>query len=110
VVIILFMFHYRDTVICSPMLCEWLLHCSCVVTVIQLYVAHYFVIGYYSVLFVTNMQLYIANDSLPSHKENICLCSASVTLSLTASHPSWFDSERPSHHAIFEENFDFSLI
>jgi len=30
--------HY-DTVICSLMLGEWLLYCSCVVTVIQLYVA-----------------------------------------------------------------------
>jgi len=28
-----------DTVICSLMLCEWLFYCSCVVTVIQLYVA-----------------------------------------------------------------------
>jgi hypothetical protein len=29
-----------DTVICSPMLCEWLLYCSCVVTSMQLYTAN----------------------------------------------------------------------
>jgi hypothetical protein len=40
--------HY-DRVICSPMLCEWLLHCSCVVTMIQLYVAQFNVSGYYIV-------------------------------------------------------------
>jgi len=34
---------------CSPMLCEWLLYCSCVVTVIQLYVAQCYV---FIVLFV----------------------------------------------------------
>ena len=28
-----------NTLICSVMICEWLLYCSCVVTVIQLYVA-----------------------------------------------------------------------
>jgi len=28
-----------DIVICSLMLCEWLLYCSCVVTTIQLYTA-----------------------------------------------------------------------
>jgi len=31
------------------MLCEWLLYCSCVVTVIQLYVAQCYVSGYYIV-------------------------------------------------------------
>jgi len=49
VVIILFMCRHCDTVICSPMLCEWLLYCSCVVTVIQLYVAQCYVSGYYIV-------------------------------------------------------------
>ena len=34
-----------DTVICSPMLYEWFLYCSCVVTVIQLYVFQCFVSG-----------------------------------------------------------------
>jgi len=36
-----------DRVISSLMLCEWLLYCSCVVIVIQLYVAECYVIGYY---------------------------------------------------------------
>jgi len=43
----LFMFRRSDRVICSPMLCEWLLYCSCVVTVIQIYVAQCYVSGYY---------------------------------------------------------------
>ena len=47
VVIILLMCRHSDTVICSPMLCEWLLYCSCVVTVIQLYVAQCYVGGCY---------------------------------------------------------------
>ena len=34
-VIILFMCRRCDTVICSPTLCEWLLYCSCVFTLIQ---------------------------------------------------------------------------
>ena len=41
-----------DIFTCSPMLCEWLLFCSYVVTVIQLYV-----------LFVTSIQLYRANEN-----------------------------------------------
>jgi len=40
--------HY-DTVICGLLLCEWLLQCSCVVTVIRLYVAQCYVSGYYIV-------------------------------------------------------------
>jgi len=40
--------HY-DTVTCSPMLCERLLYCSFVVTVIQLHIAQCFVSGYYIV-------------------------------------------------------------
>jgi len=43
------MCRHCDTVICSPTLCEWLLYCSCVVTVIQLYVAQRYVSGYYIV-------------------------------------------------------------
>jgi len=49
VVLILFMRRRCDTVISSPMLCERLLYCSCVVTVIQLYVAQCYVSGYYIV-------------------------------------------------------------
>jgi len=48
-VIILFVRRYIDTVICSSILCEWILRCSSVVTVIQLYVAQYYVNGYYIV-------------------------------------------------------------
>jgi len=43
------MCRHCDTVICSPMLCEWLLYCSCVVILIQLYVAQCYVSGYYIV-------------------------------------------------------------
>jgi len=39
VVIILFKCRHCDTVICSVMLCEWLLYGSSAVTVVQLYVA-----------------------------------------------------------------------
>jgi len=39
----------NDTDIFSVMLCEWLLYYSCVVTVIQLYVALRYVSGYYIV-------------------------------------------------------------
>jgi len=46
---ILFMCRHCHTVICSQMLCEWLLYCSCAVTVIQLYVAQCYVSGYYIV-------------------------------------------------------------
>ena len=60
VVIILFMCRHCDTVICSPMLCEWLLYWSYVVTVIQLYVAQCYVSGYYIVRVVTVIQLYVA--------------------------------------------------
>jgi hypothetical protein len=38
-----------DMVICRPILCDWLLYCSCVVTVIQLYVAQCYVSVYYIV-------------------------------------------------------------
>jgi len=42
--------HY-DKVTGSPMLCEWLLYCSFVVTVLKLYIAQCFVSGYYIVHF-----------------------------------------------------------
>jgi hypothetical protein len=48
VVITLCMCHNFDTLICSPMLCEWLLYCTCLVTVIQLYVAQCYVSEYYN--------------------------------------------------------------
>jgi hypothetical protein len=49
VVIILCMCRHCDTVICRPVLCEWLLYCARVVTVIHLYVAQCYVSGYYTV-------------------------------------------------------------
>jgi len=49
VVIILSMYLNLETIKCSPMFCEWLLYCSCVVTVIPLYVAQCSVSDYYIV-------------------------------------------------------------
>ena len=56
----LFMCRHCDTVICSVMLCEWLLYCSCVVTVTQLYVAQFYVSLLYCLCVVTVIQLYVA--------------------------------------------------
>ena len=47
VVIILFVCRHCGTVICIPVLCEWLLYCSIFVTVVQFYVAQCYVSGYY---------------------------------------------------------------
>ena len=49
VVITLFKCRHRNTVIYSLMQCEWLLYCSCVVTVIKLYVSQCYVSGYYTI-------------------------------------------------------------
>jgi len=49
VVIILFMCRHSDIVICSVMLCECLLYCSCVVTWKHINVTQYSVSGYYIV-------------------------------------------------------------
>jgi len=43
------MCRHCDTVICSVMLCEWLLYCSCVVSVKHLCVTQYYVSVYDSV-------------------------------------------------------------
>ena len=85
VVIIFFMGRHCDTVICNPMLCELLLYCSCVVTVIQLYVTQCYVSGYYVVdvspKACSCIQL---TKSLPFHGGNYDLCTTAVTLSHTA--------------------------
>ena len=39
----------QDSVICSPMLCELLLYCLCIVARTQLYVAKCYISGYYIV-------------------------------------------------------------
>jgi len=49
VVIILPMCRHCDSVICNAMLCEWLLYCPRVVTVIQLYVTQCYASVYYTV-------------------------------------------------------------
>ena len=36
-----------DAVICSLLLCEWLLYCSSIVSSIELYVTQYYMSGYY---------------------------------------------------------------
>ena len=102
------------------MLCEWLLYCSCVVTVIQLYVAQCYVGGYYvdrvSSQACSCMQL---TKTLPLHGGNYGLCTTAVTLSQTAyfprtvravcttSRPSLFDSEMLWHFAMFKETYRF---
>ena len=54
---------HSDTIICSPILCEWLLYCSC---------------------YVTSMQLNTSYKILPLHSCNYGLCTAAVTLSHTS--------------------------
>jgi hypothetical protein len=59
--IILFMCRHCDTVICSPILCEWLLYSSCIVTMTQLNVGQCSVSGYCVVhSVVTVIQFYVA--------------------------------------------------
>jgi hypothetical protein len=41
------MCRYYDIVICTLMLCEWIVYCSYVVTMIRLHVAQCYVSGYY---------------------------------------------------------------
>jgi hypothetical protein len=72
VVIILFDVVSR-AVICSTVLCEWLLYCSCVVMRIQLYVAQCYVSGYYiAICVIIRMQLYIAKYHLNSFILLVC--------------------------------------
>ena len=87
-VIILFICRHCDTVICSPILREWLLYCSCVVTVIRLYVAQYYVSGYYIAHISPKASSCIQlTKTLPIHGGNYGFCSKVLTLSHTATFP-----------------------
>jgi len=70
------MCRHSDTVVCNPMLCEWLLYCSCVVTIIKLYVTKCYV----SVIILFMCRHYDTVICNPMLCEWLLYCSCVVTM------------------------------
>ena len=112
------MCRHCETVICSPMLCEWLLYCTCFITLILLYVAQYYVRDYYvdrmssqacSCTQVTKiLQLHCCNSGLCTSALSLrhtASCPRTVCAVCMISQPSLIHSERLRHGAMFNGTY-----